>query len=157
MNCLDDTIEVNKAPINEGVAAKVRNAMKDIGLTSPARILDVWTEAAYDNQYHPIRDYLNDLKWDGQDHIQNFTQNYLTETTGFGETAFKRWFVGAIAKVFENAQNFMLVWDGPQNIGKSHLARWLCPMPEYFIEGRINPDGQRLSSQIVYQMGLGGF
>ena len=156
MNCLDDTIEVNEAPINDGVAAKIRNAMKDIGLTSPARILDVWTEAAYDNQYHPIRDFLNSLTWDGQDHIHTFTQNYLTETTGLGDAAFKRWFIGSVAKVFENAQNFMLVWDGPQGIGKSVLARWLCPLPDYFIEGRINPDDKdfllRLCTKWVWEV-----
>lgn len=156
MNCLDDTIEVNEAPINDGIAAKIRNAMKDIGLTSPARILDVWTEAAYDNQYHPIKDFLNSLKWDGQDHIQSFTQNYLTETTGLGDAAFKRWFIGSVAKVFENAQNFMLVWDGPQGIGKSVLARWLCPLPDYFIEGRINPDDKdfllRLCTKWIWEV-----
>lgn len=156
MNELDDTIEVNGEPINDGLDAIIRNRMRDIGLSSMPWVADTFTHIAYENAYHPIKEYFNSLKWDGHDHIGHFTGRYLTETTGLGHAAFKRWFVGAVAKVYQRAQNFMLVWDGPQGIGKSVLARWLCPLPDYFIEGPIKPDDKdfllRMCTKLVWEV-----
>jgi predicted P-loop ATPase len=55
----------------------------------------------------------------------------------------KRWLIGAIAKAYQAEQNRMLVLDGPQDVGKSHFARWLCkPLQGLFVEGPINPDNK---------------
>jgi hypothetical protein len=156
MNELDDTIEVNGEAINDGLDAIIRNRMRDIGLSSMPWVADTFTHVAYQNSYHPIKEYFDGLKWDGHDHIGHFTGAYLTETTGLGHAAFKRWFVGAVAKVYQRSQNFMLVWDGPQGIGKSMLARWLCPLPDYFIEGPIKPDDKdfllRMCTKLVWEV-----
>jgi predicted P-loop ATPase len=65
--------------------------------------------------------------------------------------------LGAAGKVQNQDQNFMLVFDGPQDIGKSFLANWLCPLPEYFIEGPIQPDGKdsylRLIRHFIWEVG----
>ena len=34
----------------------------------------------------------------------------------------------------------MLVLSGAQGKGKSYLAKWLCPLPDMFIESAIYPD-----------------
>lgn len=156
LNLLDDTIEVNGSPMTDGSAAIIRNQMRDQGLTSPTVIQDVWLQVAYENQYHPVKDYLNSLVWDGQDHILNLC-SYMEETTGFGMVGLTRWLIGAVAKVMNHEQNFMLVIDGPQGIGKSHFTRWLCPMPKYFLEGAVNPDDKdflvRLATTWVWEVG----
>lgn len=157
LNELDDSVEVNGKPLNDIHVAMINNRLRDIGLSSTGRIQDAWMEVASGNRYHPIKEYLNSLKWDGEDHISRLVVGYLDETTGLGVVAFKRWLIGAVAKVFENAQNFVMVWDGPQGIGKSVLARWLCPLPQYFIEGAINPDDKdsmlRSCTNLVWEVG----
>lgn len=156
LNELDDTIEVNGEAINDGIASIIRNRMRDVGLNSVPWLTDAYVHLAHKSTYHPIKDYFNSLKWDGRDHIGHFVDRYLTETTGFGKTAFLRWFVGAVAKVFEQAQNFMLVMDGTQDVGKSTLVRWLCPLPDYFIEGPIKPDDKdyllRMCTKLVWEV-----
>lgn len=156
LNILDDTIEVNGAPITDGQAAIIRNQVRDVGLINTSRIGDALMENAYTNQYNPIREYLDGLQWDGKDWINVLAMGYLTDTSEQSPWAFKRWLIGAVAKVYEKAQNFMLVFDGYQGIGKSVLTRWLCPLPEYFMEGRINPDDKdamlRLCNKMVWEV-----
>jgi predicted P-loop ATPase len=98
---------------------------------------------ALDNKYHPVRDYLNSLTWDGKDHLTELIEHF-EDKAGYFEKWFRHWIVGAVAKVFEGFQNPMLVIDGPQAIGKSYFARWLCPpnLTRNFYAGAILPDSK---------------
>jgi hypothetical protein len=157
MNQLDDTIECNGERITDGLEATILNRMRDLGLSSKDWVRLAISHESYKNQFHPIREYFDSLKWDGKNWIPWFVENYLVESTGMGQAAINRWFVGAVAKVYQGTQNFMLVLDGPQGVGKSTFARWLCPLENYFIEGPINPDDKdaflRLSSRLVWEVG----
>lgn len=155
LNMLDNTLEVNGQPMSDPVAALVRNRMRDLGLANSSRIMDACLETAWEKRYNPIVEYLSGLEWDGDDHILHLC-SYLDETTGMGVVAIHRWLIGSVAKIFQNAQNFMLVIDGPQGVGKSHMARFLCPLPRYFVEGPINPDDKdsriRLANKWIWEV-----
>lgn len=157
MNQLDDSVWCSGSRLTDGTEAVIRNRCRDMGLTSPGRIKDAMVQFAFERQFHPVRDYLSTLTWDGKDWIALLVSQFLEETTGLGETAFRRWMVGSVAKIYERGQNFMMVWDGPQGIGKSTLARWLCPLPAYFIEGPLRPDDKdsliRLASKWIWEVG----
>lgn len=135
------------------------NWMLDIGLTGRERIQDAITESGWQNKYHPISEYLQSLNWDGKDHFGDLC-NCLTlsqDTDIFGQAFFKRWLIGSVAKVLHQGQNFMLVIDGRQGIGKSSLSRWLCPLPQFFIESSIHPEDKdcqmRLISNWIWEVG----
>lgn len=157
LNLLDDSVECNGEAMSNVLKSVILSRMRDIGLNQRDWVKDAMVFAANQNRYHPVKELFDSLVWDGTDYIRQFVGNYLTESTGMGETAFRRWLVGAVAKVYENAQNFMLVWDGPQDVGKSSLARWLCPWPRYFIEGGIKPENKdsylRLCTYLVWEVG----
>ena len=157
MNTLDDSVEVDDERMSEGLRATIKNEMRDAGF-SPSVAEDVWMQMAYKNKYHPIQTYLDNLKWDGKDHFSSLVA-YLQQPSraDIGMTFIRRWLIGSVAKIYEQAQNFMLVLDGPQNIGKSHFARWLCPLPSYFVEGPIEPDNKdshlRLIANWIWEVG----
>lgn len=157
LNLLDDSVECNGEAMSNVLKSVILSRMRDIGLNQRDWVKDAMVFAANQNRYHPVKELFDNLVWDGTDYIKEFVGSYLTESTGMGETAFRRWLVGAVAKVYENAQNFMFVWDGPQDIGKSTLARWLCPWPRYFIEGGIKPENKdsylRLCTYLVWEVG----
>lgn len=167
LNRCADTIEVNGHPINEIVEAEIRVALRDIGLTKKITAAeDAYMALAKKNSYHPVQDYLDTLQWDGRDHITALAACLYSSdppivyrdgsSLPLPHVYLYRWIIGAVAKVYTGSQNPMMVWDGPQGIGKSTLARWLCPLTHFFIEGSINPSDKdsdiRLITQLVWEV-----
>lgn len=161
------TVEVNGKPIDDITRAKIRTYALDAELKPLSAIEDVYTANAFENAYHPIKDYLNALKWDGSDHILEFAHHFTSDDPHVkyddGLVAplhfvyLKRWLVGAVAKVLDCHQNLMLVLSGPQGIGKSELARWLCSgIPDRFIEAPLDVHDKdsnvRLMSRFIWEV-----
>lgn len=165
-NACNDKVEVNGSPITDGLAAVLRMDMRNLGYNRVGIMEDAYTAHAYRNQYHPIKEYLEGLQWDGTEAIAKlasyFEDKHDTvmqdgeERTWF-HVLLRRWLVGAVAKVYGH-QNLMLVLDGPQGIGKSYFARWLgSATPLYFVEGPINPDDKdsriRMMENWIWEVG----
>lgn len=152
INECDDSLEVNGTPITDPMRAKIKRDMRDMGYARYLTAMeDAYIAYAMENAYHPIKQYLNNLKWDGHEHIEDlatyFSDVHAKQPMPCGDEPvfkifFRRWTVGAVAKVLDAKQNAMFVLDGPQGIGKSYFVRWLVSgVPSrYFIEKAINPD-----------------
>jgi hypothetical protein len=175
LNDLDNQVEVNSRPLDDVVGADIRTEMRDLGYKGQhiGAMEDAYLSHAGKNRYHPIKDYLKSLSWNGDDHIRLLSRYFedkhglVTYDNGSTERVFyvwlKRWLVGAVAKVFESssvlkAQNAVLVLEGSQNLGKSTFASWLCSgIPEYFIEQSIDPDNKeherRLAGKWIWEIG----
>jgi len=156
MDVRNDRIVVNEEPITDALAAKIRVQMRDLGYTNIAAIQDAYTAEAYSHPWHPVQEYLDGLKWDGADHITKLA-SYFEDERGVFKLFLTRWLIGAVAKVYEAAQNRMLILDGKQNLGKSHFVRWLCsPRPHLLVEGPINPESKddllRLTSYWIWEV-----
>jgi len=154
-----DLLPNEPEPLSDIYQDVLLNWLTDIGFAGQDRMLRAISEAGAANKYHPIKDYLRALKWDGVDHVARFI-NCLAFDAAHGVSGpvfIRRWLIGAVAKIMEQGQNFMLVLDGDQGIGKSYLVRWLCPLPRYFIEGAIHPDDKdsylRLMSNWIWEVG----
>lgn len=150
LNLCSDSVEVNGRKISDVVAAEIRTALRDIGLTKKIPYAeDAYVAHAKKNAYHPIHDYLNSLKWNGENHITRLL-DYMESSdppieyrngdiVPLHAVYIYRWLIGACAKALAAEQLAMLVLDSVQDLGKSTFARWLCSgMPEYFIESAIN-------------------
>jgi len=161
MNEMADRVEVNGKPISDHVGAVILNRLRDMGLYGEVRMKDAMLEMAYRHRYHPIRDYLAGLpEWDGVDHITHMLGHFRYKD-GFadaGRVFIRKWLMGCVTKILFQEQNFMLVLDGPQGIGKSEWAKWLgSQMPDYTVEGGIKPDDKdsfiRLISNWIWEVG----
>lgn len=74
------------------------------------------------NKFHPIRDYLHSLKWDGQKRVERLFIDYLgADDNIYTRTVAKIQLVGAITRVMRPGAKFdtMATFTGPQGIGKS--------------------------------------
>lgn len=76
------------------------------------------------NSFHPVRDYLNTLTWDGQERLDTLFIDYLgAEDSPYTRAVARKTFTAAVARVFQPGCKFdcMPVLIGKQGIGKSHM------------------------------------
>ncbi len=135
-------IEVNGHKMTDYDDSEIRLRMEDAGYKTKQRITDAVLTSAKENEYHPIRNYLDGLKWDGTPRIKSLAGYFSAHYKGLFPDILRKWLIGAIARVFDGDQNPMLVLEGPQGIGKSTFAKWLCPDAQYYKESSIDPDNK---------------
>ena len=94
--------------------------------------------AAYNNAFHPIRELLDGLKWDGQERIRELLPRYLGAEQSEYTTAVTTMLLhGAIQRVFEPGVKFdycIILVDTKQGTGKSSLCRFLALNDEWFCD-----------------------
>ncbi|MBF2780675.1 virulence-associated E family protein [Staphylococcus saprophyticus] len=89
---------------------------------------DAIISVAIQNQYHPVKDYLNNLEWDGQPRLERLFIKYLgVEDTKVNRTTTRKALTAGVARVMEPGCKFdyMLTLYGPQGVGKSALLKKL--------------------------------
>ncbi len=159
MNDMDEAIYVNGKRLDDTASdiVEARARDDDLPIEHTKKAITVSANA---HRFHPIRDYLSGLEWNGNETIKAFASYVVDEDDAF-YTYIRRWFIGAVAKAFSaDAQNFVPVLAGPQGNGKSHLARFLCPADlqrAHFSEAAIEPDNKdcrlELTRRWIWEIG----
>lgn len=76
-------------------------------LTSEKKIIDAADLAAHQNSYHPVRDYLNSLTWDGTERIRYCLHHFLgAEADEYTFQALRLFLLGAIHRAFHPGCKF---------------------------------------------------
>ena len=95
-------------------------------------------KVACDNPYHPVRDFLNRLKWDGVERIHELLPRYLgAERSDYTTAVTQLLFNGAIQRVFNPGCKFdycIILADTKQGTGKSTMCRFLALTDEWYTD-----------------------
>lgn len=97
---------------------------KNYGLTGKEKIADALTAVLTRHSYHPIRDYLNGLTWDGTPRLERLIIDYIgAEDTELNRVMTRKHFTAAVTRVFKPGckYDYCLVMTGPEGAGKSTL------------------------------------
>jgi predicted P-loop ATPase len=85
--------------------------------------------AARDHSFHPVREYLDRLVWDGVYRTCDWLTEYLGVTADDLTRAFgEKWLISAVARIYEPGcqADHVLILEGPQGARKSTAMRTLA-------------------------------
>ena len=119
------------------------------GITALKTIEEAVHMVANRNAYHPVRDFLNSLKWDGQERVRYALHRYLgADTSDYTYEILKFFMLGAVSRVFRPGVKFdyIICVVGDQGAGKSSFFRLLAVKDEWFTD-----DLKDLESNKVYE------
>ena len=102
------------------------------GISGKDKIFDAVNVVAQQNAFHPVRDYLDGLTWDGVPRVETLLIDYLgAEDNAYTRAVTRKALVAAVARIYRPGCKFdyMLTLRGKQGLGKSALiaklgGRW---------------------------------
>ena len=123
---------------------------KNYQLTGKTALLDANDLATSQDCYHPVRDYLSALHWDGVERLDNLLIDYLgAADTELTRAMTRKHFTAAVARVFQPGikYDYVLTLIGPEGIGKSSLIR-MMGKGEWFDDSLTSIEGKDGMEQI---------
>lgn len=128
----------------------VRNYIESLyGISGQIKIEDAMNLEFEKNSYHPIKDYLRSLKWDGKKRVDNLLIEYFgAEDNVYTHEAIRKMLVGAVARIFEPGCKFelVLVLVGEQGTFKSSFLKALGK--QWFSDTFLTVQGKEALEQI---------
>lgn len=119
-------------------------------LTGKTALLDAHDIATSQDCYHPVRDYLSALKWDGKERLDTLLSDYLGATdTPLTRAMTRKHFTAAVARVMKPGikYDYVLTLIGPEGLGKSSLIRTMGKS-EWFDDSLTSIEGKDGMEQI---------
>lgn len=118
------------------------------GLRSEKLIYPALNIVSTAQAFHPVRDRLNRLVWDGEPRVRMALHHFLgAEVSDTNEKYLRIFMLGAVNRVFHPSCKFelMLVLVGGQGAGKTTFIRFLALEPEWFTD-----DVSKLDDKEIY-------
>lgn len=109
-------------------------------------IKDSVVASAVKQKFHPVRDYLAALIWDGAPRLDTLFIDYLgAADNAYTRAVTRKVLVGAVARVMAPGCKFdyMMVFIGRQGRGKSSIIYNLVPNPDWFSDSLVTFDGSK--------------
>lgn len=124
---------------------------QNYGLTSENKLMAALSIVANENCYHPIRDVLNSLMWDGMPRIRSCLHHFLgADESDYVEEMLKHFLLGAIRRVFHPGSKYeeLLCLVGGQGAGKSTFFRFLAIQDEWFSDDLKKLDDDKVFAKL---------
>lgn len=109
-------------------------------------IKDAVISSAVKQRFHPVRDYLSTLNWDGRPRLDTLFVDYLgVADNDYTRAVTRKALVGAVARVMTPGCKFdyMPVFVGKQGRGKSSIIYKLAGSAEWFSDSLVTFDGSK--------------
>lgn len=117
------------------------------------KIINALNEVAIERAFHPVKDYLNSLVWDGVPRIEQVFQKFFgAEDNPYIQTVAKIHFTASVARIFKSGVKYdtAVVFVGAQGIGKSFFI-------EKMANGWYNDSLQRVDNKDAYEALIGAW
>lgn len=105
----------------------------------------------YNNRYHPIREHLSQLEWDGIPRVNTVFSDFLgAKNDIYTQKVASITFIGAVARIFQPGIKYdtCTVFVGRQGLGKSKFISKLAINQDWFTDGVTTFDGKEFYESI---------
>lgn len=123
-------------------------------LASPAVIKRELINMAHHARYHPVKEYLGGLNWDGVQRLDTWLSDYCSVTDSALHRAFaSKVFIAGVRRIKSPGCKYdtMLVLEGPQGSAKSSLVAAMAVHPDWFCDSLDLRADIRTMAQILDQ------
>lgn len=113
------------------------------GITGKEKISDALDCVFTGRRKHPVREYLNSLRWDGVERLDTLIIDYIgAEDNELNRLMTRKTFAAAVARVFNPGCKFdyCLIMTGGEGIGKSSLLKIMGG--EWFSDSIVTTEGK---------------
>lgn len=124
----------------------------DYGLNNRNDYFDALKNVSMRNKFHPVRDLLNSLQWDGQEHIRGLLPDYLgAEDTEYTYQVWRLWMLGAISRIFQPGCKFdyTVIFQGRQGLGKSTFLQLMALNDAWFNDSLDSLDSDKSAQSLM--------
>lgn len=160
-NLFTDEVTWAGAPVSDALETQINcrlEATYRIRATTE-RVREVMQMIARAHPYHPVRDWLSTLVWDGVPRVDAVLSRYCgAAPTEINRAIGRKWMLGAIARVMQPGcqMDTTLILVGRQGAGKSTFFRSMVPRPEWFSDTAMDLGSkdafQQLSGIWIYEV-----
>jgi len=118
-------------PVTDADVARVQEHLHWLGMKRLGKDTthDAINTHARAHAFHPVRDYLNGLRWDGKGRVGTWLSTYLgAKQSDYTEQVGTMFLIGMVARIFEPGCKFdyMLILEGGQALMKSSACAILA-------------------------------
>jgi predicted P-loop ATPase len=111
--------------------------VKTYGVRFPdEKVASACAIASYHSRFHPLRDWLSSLRWDGVSRLDTLLQDRFGVTPSrYASKTMAWWMMSAVARIYEPGikADCMIILQGAQGARKSSALSLLCG-DEYFLD-----------------------
>jgi len=133
----------NGKQVTDSLVSRIKLWMATFYELEPStdRIEDAIKVISDTNKFHPVRDYLDTLEWDGVPRLDNWLFNY-TKAVGpkeYVQAVGRKVLTAMVARIYKPAIKFdyVLILQGPQGMRKSTCIETLATTP-WFTDSKID-------------------
>lgn len=124
----------------------------DYGVKNRNDYFDAIKNVSMRNKFHPVRDILDGLEFDGEEHIRSLLPDYLgVEDTEYSYQVMRLWMLGAVARVYEPGCKFdyTMIFTGPQGLGKSTFLKMMALNDSWFNDSLDSLDSDKAAQSLM--------
>ena len=124
----------------------------DYGVKNRNDYFDAIKNVSMRNRFHPVRDVLDSLEYDGEEHIRSLLPDYLgVEDTEYSYQVMRLWMLGAVARVYEPGCKFdyTMIFTGPQGLGKSTFLKMMALNDSWFNDSLDSLDSDKAAQSLM--------
>lgn len=162
LNEMSGDVELGRKPIKDADADRIRYLIEkrvaggvdkngnQVGLQlSRGDVFAAISQVATANPYHPVRDYLATLKWDGKPRINTILKFMGAQESEINQIVIKRFFISAVARAKQPGcqVDTVLILVGRQGARKSSFFRALSD--PWFVDTPIDLNGDKVRAYMT--------